>query len=126
MNACCHTSFFLNYPIEEVLRRLGDAGYKGVEISALLECGTYTPEFLHPKRIDQFRRSVEIAGLEIVSYDCELLPPLGRNLASPSKTVRERTKDYIISSISAASNIGVRFVVISAGMTMYGVMKEKA
>lgn len=126
MKSCCHTSFYLNYPIEEVFNRLADLGYGGVEISALSECGTFTPELLNEKRIEEITTKAKNVGLEIVSYDCELLPSHGRNLASFHSKVRDYTSEYIISAISTAKKLDAKFLVVSAGMAMYGNTKQEA
>lgn len=126
MKSCCHTSFYLNYPIEEVFARLSDFGYQGVEISALSECGTFTPQLLDEQRITQVVTKVEEVGLKIVSYDCELLPPRGYNLASFHRQVREYTAEYIVSAISTTRKLGARFLVISAGMALFGTTKQQA
>jgi len=126
MKSCCHTAFYLNYPLEEVLSRLSDLAYNGVEISALSECGTYSPTLLHKERSKEVREKARELDVEIAGYDCELLPSMGRNVVSFSEEIRRKTTEYMKSAIMTAKELETKFVVINAGMAMYGVDKKRA
>lgn len=126
MKTCCHTGFYLNYPLKEVLNRLWDLGYDGVEISATSECGTYSPFLLNKERIQQVAQKAEELDLQIVSYDCELMPTFGRNIVSPFENIRKTTIEYIKSAIVVAKELKAKFVVINAGMAMYDIDKKRA
>lgn len=120
------TFSYLNYPFEEVLERLARFGYKGVEVSAASECGTFYPSLLTEERIKKVVEKAKSLGLEIVSYDCELLPANGWNIASPYTEVREKTVNYINSAILVANQMGAKVVVVVAGRALYGVDKKQA
>lgn len=124
MKLSYQTFSYLNYPFEEVLTRLANLGYDGVEISAASECGTFYPSVFSSERVKQVVKKAKALNLEIVSYDCELLPASGWNIASPLGWVRKRTVDYIKSSILKASELGAKFVVVVAGRSLYGVKKQ--
>ncbi len=124
MKSSYQTFSYLNYPFEEVLTRLADLGYDGVEVSAASECGTFYPSVFNSERIKQVLKKAKVLNLEIVSYDCELLPASGWNIASPLDWVRKKTVDYIKSSVLKASELGARFVVVVAGRSLYGVKRQ--
>jgi protein FrlC len=120
------TFSYLNYPFEEVLKRLARIGYKGVEISAASECGTFNYKDLDEKRAKAVVEQSKSLGLKIVSYDCELLPASGWNLASPYENIRKRTVEYICKSAIKAEELTAPVMVIVAGRVMYGTQKSRA
>jgi len=124
MKLSYQTFSYLNYPFEEVLTRLANLGYDGVEISAASECGTFYPSVLSSERVEQVIKKAKALNLEIISYDCELLPASGWNIASPLNWVRKRTVNYIKSSILKASELGAKFMVVVAGRSLYGVKRQ--
>jgi len=126
MKISYQTFSYLNYPFEEVMTRLANLGYDGIEISAASECGTFYPSFLDEGRIKQVVQKAKSLNLEIVSYDCELLPASGWNIASSLIRVRKRTIDYICSAILTAKKLEAKFVVIVAGRALYGIEKRQA
>lgn len=126
MKSSYQTFSYLNYPFEEVLERLARFGYKGVEVSAASECGTFYPSLLTEERIKKVVEKAKSLGLEIVSYDCELLPANGWNIASSYTEVREKTVNYINSAILVANQLGAKVVVVVAGRALYQVDKKRA
>lgn len=126
MKSSYQTFSYLNYPFEEVLKRLVRFGYKGVEVSAASECGTFYPSVLTEKRIKKVTKNAESLGLEIVSYDCELLPANSWNIASSYAKVREKTVNYINSAILVANQLRAKVVVVVAGRSLYGMDKRQA
>ena len=126
MKVCYQTLSYINYPFEEVLERLARFGYKGVEVSAASECGTFYPSLLTEERIKKVVEKAKSLGLEIVSYDCELLPANGWNIASSYTEVREKTVNYINSAILVANQLGAKVVVVVAGRALYQVDKKRA
>lgn len=126
MKISYQTFSYLNYPFGEVLTRLADLDYDGVEISAASECGSFYPFLLDKQRARQVVQKAKSLNLEIVSYDCELLPASGWNIASSLTQVRKRTIDYICSAILTAKNLEAKFVVIVAGRALYGIEKKRA
>ena len=82
-----------------------------MEVSTVSECGTFYPSVLTKERIKKVVEKAKSLGLKIVSYDCELLPANGWNIASPHAKVREKTVNYINSAILVANQLGAKIVV---------------
>lgn len=120
------TFSYLNYPLEEVLTRLAGHGYQGVEISAGSELGNCYPQYFDEDRVKAVVAQAKSLGLQIVSYDCELLPASGWNLASDRPEVRRRTVKYIQSAVAKAAELGAKCVVVVAGRCTYGVEMKQA
>ena len=126
MKRSYQTGSYLNYPIREVFSRIADLEYDGIEISAATGCGAFLPSVVTDGDTHLVRELSQSFHLPVVSYDCELITPSGWNFASESKSMRQRTVDYVHSAISVAEKLGARFVVVVAGRATYGVRKKNA
>lgn len=126
MKTCFHTGSYIRYPIEEAMNRIASFGYQGIEVSAWSDGATFFPDLLTNERIQWVIDKAQDLKLGIAGYDCELLLILGWNLVSTSQVVRERTVEYIKSSVLVAQKLGARFVTISGGRKLYGIKKQVA
>jgi protein FrlC len=126
MKICCHSSIYVNYSLEETIQRLSALGIQGLEISALSESVTFGPGMVDDARIEAVAAKARRAGMEIASYDCEVLPLYGRNMANPSAQVRKSVTEYIVESTDIARALGAPYLVLVAGRAQFGTARKTA
>lgn len=117
---------YLNYPIEEVIKRVAEIRYDGIELSAISEYGRAYPKDYD---IEKRKRIVKLAksfNIEIAAYNPELRPTLGLCLAHPNVNIRKDTIKYIKDAIDMAADIEAKVVVVVPGRALYNVSKSEA
>jgi len=111
----------LNYPLEESLRRIAEAGYDGVDIWGGRP-HAYRND-LTPQELRRLRNLLERLGLEVASF----IPAQFRYptcLCSRSDTIRRDSVEYIKDSLRSAAELGAPVVSVCPGHTTYGQTPE--
>ena len=112
---------YLNYPLEEALRRIAQAGYDGVDI-----WGGRPHAYRNDLRRSEMRRLRVISerlGVEVASF----IPAQFRYptcLCSPSERIRRDSVDYIKDSLLSAVEFGAPIVSVCPGHTIFGQTRE--
>ncbi len=112
------------YPIEEVIHRLANIGYDGIEIGAASPVAY--PEDLDPKRREEIKKLLISKGIVVSS----ILPAPGGgpgyNVASPCLKERERSIKYYKDCIDLAHDLNTKVVLYVAGWQIFGVSYKEA
>jgi protein FrlC len=121
MKVSLSSFLYLNYPLEEALRRIAQAAYDGVDIWGGRP---------HAYRNDLTRREIrrlrgigERLGVEFASF----IPAQFRYptcLCSQSDTIRRDSVDYIKDSLRSAAEFGAPLVSVCPGHTVFGQTAE--
>jgi protein FrlC len=112
------------YPLEEVVPRLADIGYDGIEIGAASpHC---FPDYTTPQRRKEIRRLFEVNKIALVS----LLPAPGGgpgfNVASPIPEERAGAIDQYKKVVQLAADLGAGLVIYVAGWQVFGTTRDEA
>jgi len=120
------SALYLNYPIEEVIKRVANMGYNGIELSAISEYGRAYPKDLNIEKRKEILKLAKSFNINICAYNPELRPTLGLCLAHPNKNIRRDTVKYIKDAIDMAADIEAEVVVVVPGRALYNVSKREA
>lgn len=112
------------YQIEEVIKRLAEIGYDGIEIGAASPVAF--PEDLDQKRREEIKKLLDTKNIVISS----ILPAPGGgpgyNVSSPCLKERERSIQYYKDCIDLAYDLGAKIVLYVAGWQIFGVKHQEA
>ncbi|HHX23102.1 MAG: sugar phosphate isomerase/epimerase family protein [Tepidanaerobacteraceae bacterium] len=114
---------YLYYSLEDVIKKLSDMGYDGIEIWG----GTphaYAYD-MNKEKISAIKERIQQSGIEISGF----IPAQFRypaNIAIDDKVVRERSLNYLKKSIDIAVELGSPLVSICPGHTRFGQSFESA
>ncbi len=112
---------YINYPLEEAIRRIKAAGYDGIDIwGGRPHC--YRRD-RSEKELLSLRRQLEAEGLEVVSY----IPAQFRyptSLCCNIEAVRLDSIRYISDSIENAAVLGAGIVSVCPGHTLFGQSRQ--
>jgi len=111
---------YLNYPLQETIRRLHKFGYQGIEV-----WGGRPHMYRHDldAELDDIRTLLERLGMAVPN----LVPAQFRYpsiLCSSNETVRRDSVRYIKDAIDNALKLGAPSVSVCPGMTLYGEDQE--
>ena len=112
---------YLNYPLDEALKRIAAAGYDGVDIWGGRP-HAYRND-LPAAEIRRLRGIAERVGLQIASF----IPAQFRYptcLCSSSETIRRDSVEYIKDSLRSAAEFGAPVVTVCPGHTVFGQAAE--
>jgi protein FrlC len=117
------TSVFVNYPIEDAVNKIIQAGYDGID----LWCGRphiYRKDH-SPQVLDQLRHTLENNHIEVVS----LMPAFFRypySLSSPNEIVRFDSIQYVKDCIDNALMLGAGMVLVVPTHSLHNQSLENA
>lgn len=123
MRLSVSTFVYLNYPLEEAIKRVASFGYHGVEIWGGRP-HAYRRD-LSAAEIEALRALIAKHGLEISGF----IPAQFRyptNLCIPDERIRQDSVRYIQDSIKTAASLGAPLVSICPGHSLYGQGREDA
>ncbi|HMF34963.1 MAG TPA: sugar phosphate isomerase/epimerase family protein, partial [Candidatus Lokiarchaeia archaeon] len=122
--SCCTLAYIVSTPLEEAIRRIAEAGFKGVDL--------YTgPPHIYPQHYsDEDRKAVRALidelGLELTGFAVAGgILNLGLNLSSPNPKIREDTLQYYKDNINLAAEIGAPLINILTGHCLCGTTREQ-
>jgi len=121
MKVSLSSFLYLNYPLDESLRRIAQAGYDGVDIWGGRP-HAYRND-LTRREIRRLREISERLGLEFASF----IPAQFRYptcLCSQSETIRRDSVAYIKDSLRSAAEFGAPIVSVCPGHTTFGQTAE--
>src|SRR5271157_904940 len=100
--SCCTLAYIVSTPLEEAIRRIAEAGYKGVDL--------YTgPPHIYPAHYSEEERRtvralIDELGLELTGFAVAGgILNLGLNFSHPKEVVRNETLQYYKDNIILAS-----------------------
>jgi fructoselysine 3-epimerase len=108
---------YFNYPLAEAIRRIGAAGYSGIDIWGGRP-HAYCKD-LDSKEIQELVQLLDDTGLEVASF----IPAQFRyptNLCCPIEKIRLDSVAYIQESIETAADLGAPLVSVCPGHSLYG------
>jgi protein FrlC len=117
------TFVYLNFPLDEAIRRIADLGYDGVEIWGGRPHAY--PTDLGAEEILSLRELSTELGIEISGF----IPAQFRyptNLCIGNERIRQDSVRYIQDGIEMAASLGAPLVSICPGHSLYGQGKEDA
>ena len=123
MKLSISTFVYLNYPLEEAIRRIASFGYDGVEIWGGRP-HAYRRD-LSTGEIEALRALIAKHGLEVSGF----IPAQFRyptNLCISNERIRQDSVCYIQDSIETAASLGAPLVSICPGHSLFGQGKEDA
>lgn len=123
MKISTSTSVYVNFPIEEAIRRIAQAGFDGVDIWGGRP-HIYRKDF-DDKYLKLIRQLLDQMGLGVPSF----MPAFFRypyNLSSPNEIVRRDSIEYMCVSIDNAIALGAEMVLIVPGRSLHSQPKEDA
>ena len=112
---------YLNYPIQEAVRRVAAAGYDSIDVWSGRP-HVYRHDFTVPV-LRQLCRSIEESGLTVSSF----LPAFYRypySLSSPNDVVRQDSIQYMKECMDNAVELGSPILLVVPGRTLYGQDRE--
>ena len=122
--SCCTLAYIVSTPLDEAIRRIAEAGYKGVDL--------YTgPPHIYPAHYsDEERRTVRALidelGLELTGFAVAGgILNLGLNFSHPRELVRNETLQYYKDNIILASEIGCPLINVLTGHCLQGTSREQ-
>jgi len=123
MKLSTSTSVYVNFPVDEAVRRVARAGFDGIDIWGGRP-HVYRQDF-DAQQLADLRRLLESMGLRVPSF----MPAFFRypyNLSSPNEIVRQDSIDYMRVSIDNAAALGAELVLIVPGRSLHGQSKQDA
>lgn len=120
------SALYLNYPIKEVIKRIAEIGYEGIELSAISEYGRAYPKDFNIEKRKEILKFAESLNVDICAYNPELRPTLGLCLAHPDKNIRIDTIKYIKDAIDMAADMNAKVVVVVPGRALYNISRRNA
>ena len=123
--SACTLGYNRQTTVEEAVRRIANAGYKGVDL--------YTgaphawPEDYSKKERDSLKKLISDLGLKLTGF-AVAGGGLGLqyNFSSPRESIRKRTVQYYIDNIRLADELGCPLMNVLTGHVLYGTSKEQA
>jgi protein FrlC len=112
---------YLNYPIDEAVRRVAAAGYDSIDIWSGRP-HVYRRDF-NQKELSALRQLISDCGLKVSSF----LPAFYRypyNLSNPKDEVRRDSIQYMKECMDNAVALGAPVLLIVPGRTLYGQSHE--
>jgi len=103
---------FEGWKFNDICAAVRDAGYTGIEI-APFTTGKLAGEITREERCAMHSAAAQY-GLEIVGLHWVLAQTQGFHINSPDRTVRERTKTYLIDLINLCSDLGGRVIIFGS------------
>ena len=126
MNLSMGTFAYANYPVEEVVRRISDMGYDGIELSAAGEYGRAYPSDYSPERRREVAELAREYDLAVSAYNPEIRSTTGLCLAHPQKEVRTKTVTFIKEATDMAKDLGAATLVVVPGRALFKVNMKDA
>jgi protein FrlC len=117
------TSVYVNFPIQEAIRHIADAGYDGIDIWGGRP-HVYRRDFSR-QELEEIERLLEDLQLSVPSF----MPAFYRyphSLTSPNETVRQDSLDYMRECIDSGVSLGAELVLIVPGRSLHGQTREDA
>jgi protein FrlC len=122
--SCCTLAYIVSTPLDEAIRRIAEAGYKGVDL--------YTgPPHLYPSHYSEEERKavreliddqrLELTGFAVAGG----ILNLGLNFSHPNKKVRDETLQYYKDNVTLAADIGCPLINVLTGHCLYGTSREQ-
>ncbi|WXG44332.1 MAG: sugar phosphate isomerase/epimerase family protein [Promethearchaeati archaeon SRVP18_Atabeyarchaeia-1] len=122
--SCCTLAYIVSTPLDEAIRRIAEAGYKGIDL--------YTgPPHLYPGHYsEEERRAVreliddqrlELTGFAVAGG----ILNLGLNFSHSNKKVRDETLQYYRDNVNLAADIGCPLINVLTGHCLYGTPREQ-
>ncbi len=117
MKLSISTKLFLNYTLEETIRRVSRLGYPGIEIWGGRPHAYYRD--LGEAETGVIGEHLKKAGLEISGFiPAQFGYPT--SLCSPVESIRNDSVDYLRKSIDVSVSLGCKKVSLCPGRTLYG------
>lgn len=121
---CCTLAYASTTQLEEAIRRIAKAGYKGLDIY------TGTPHLFPGDYPTEERRAVknliESLDLELTGFSlCGGRLGLQYNFSNPKESVRKRTTQYYKDNLELAAEIGCPLINVLTGHVLYGTSLEQ-
>lgn len=122
--SCCTLAYIVSTPLDEAIRRIASAGYKGLDI--------YTgaphlyPAHYSAQERKEVKNLIEKLGLELTGFAvCGGILGLQINFSHPKKKVRDQTLQYYKDNIELAAEIGCPLINVLTGHVLYGTSREQ-
>lgn len=123
MNIGIVSGVYLNYPLEEAVRRVADAGYDSIDIWSGRP-HAYRHDFTRDQ-LEKVRRQIADRELKVSSF----LPAFYRypySLSNPSEIVRADSVQYMKECMDNAVTLGAPIMLVVPGRSLYGQSHEDA
>lgn len=117
------SSIYVNYPMEEAIRRVADAGYAGIDIWGG-----------RPHVYRQDMSDTELRDLRQLLVNCQLVVPTfmpafyryPHSLSSPNKIIRDDSLSYMQQCADNAIALGAQALLIVPGSSLSGQTRQDA
>lgn len=122
--SCCTLAYIVSTPLDEAIKRIANAGYKGLDIytgAPHLCPAHYSTEERKAleKLIEKF--SLKLTGFAVVGG----ILGLGTNFSHPNKKVRDETLQYYKDNVELAAELGCPLINVLTGHVLYGTSREQ-
>ncbi|WP_047151296.1 sugar phosphate isomerase/epimerase family protein [Aneurinibacillus tyrosinisolvens] len=112
------------YPLEEVIKRIANIGYDGIEIGAASP-HAYPPTLTRERR-KEIKKVLDHYGLEVSSMLPALSGGPGHNVASPIPEERRHTIEHYKDVIELCAEWGGKTVLYIPGWQVFGTSRKQA
>jgi protein FrlC len=122
--SCCTLAYIVSTPLDEAIRRIAEAGYKGVDLFT-------GPPHLYPSHYSADERKaveklIDQLGIELTGFAVAGgILNLGLNFSHPNKKVRDETLQYYKDNVDLAAQIGCPLINVLTGHCLYGTPREQ-
>ncbi|MDA4111915.1 MAG: sugar phosphate isomerase/epimerase [Thaumarchaeota archaeon] len=122
--SACTLGYTRQTTVEEAVRRIASAGYKGVDLYTGAP-HAWPQDYLKKER-DGLKKLISDLGLKLTGFAVSGGGlGLQYNFSSPRESIRKATLQYYIDNIKLADELGCPLMNVLTGHVMYGTSKEQ-